>query len=356
MRRREFITLVGGATAAWRVRVRAPRLPKMLCVALLATLTLIAAPLVCEAEQAKKIPRLCFLSFGPDTLQSQSPRFDAFFDGLRDLGYVNGQTITIDYLSADGRGERFPALAAECVRLQADIIVVSTTPAARVAKNATRTIPIVMIALGDPVGTGLVDSLAQPGANVTGMSQMVPELAAKRLGLLKAAVPGLSRVLVLSYLADPIAPLQVTALKETAPSLGVTLLIQDIRTGDDLPAAFDAGVRARVDGVLTTAESLFIVQRARVSELAARHKLPAIYPYSIQVTEGGGLMAYDTDISDLHRRAAIYADRILKGAKPSDLPVQQPTKWKFVINLKTAKALGLDLPASILARADEVIE
>jgi putative tryptophan/tyrosine transport system substrate-binding protein len=353
MKRREFITLLGGAAAAWRVRVRTQQLPKMLCVALLATLTLIVAPLVCEAEQAKKIPRLCFLSFGPDTLQSQSPRFDAFFDGLRDLGYEMGRQSPSTTFP---RSERFPALAAECVRLQADIIVVSTTPAAQAAKNATRTIPIVMIALGDPVGTGLVDSLARPGANVTGMSLMVPELAAKRLGLLKGAVPGLSRVLVLSYLADPIAPLQVTALKEAAPPLGVTLLIQDIRTGDDLPAAFDAGVRARVDGVLTTAESLFIVHRARVSELAARHKLPAIYPYSIQVTEGGGLMAYYTDIPDLDRRAAIYTDRILKGAKPSDLPVQQPTKLKFVINLKTAKALGLDLPASILALADEVIE
>ena len=160
----------------------------------------------------------------------------------------------------------------------------------------------------------------------------------------------------MAYLADPIAPLQVAALKEAAPSLGVTLLVQDIRTGDDLPAAFDSGVQAGVEGVLTTAESLFIVHRARVGELAARHKLPAIYPYSIQVTDGGGLMAYDIDIPDLHRRAAIYTDRILKGAKPSDLPVQQPTKLKFVINLKTAKALGLDLPASILALADEVIE
>ena len=162
----------------------------MLRVVLLAMLTLLAAPFAGEAQQSKKIQRLCFLSFGPDTLKSQSPRFDAFFDGLRDLGYLNGQTINIDYLSADGRGERFPELAAECVRLQVDIIVVSTTPAARAAKNATKTIPIVMIALGDPVGTGLVDSLARPEANVTGMSMMVPELAAKRLGLLKGAVPG----------------------------------------------------------------------------------------------------------------------------------------------------------------------
>jgi putative ABC transport system substrate-binding protein len=356
MKRRSFTTLVGGAAAAWPYSVRAPQLLKMLCIALLTTLTLLAAPRVGEAQQSKKIPRLCFLSFGPDTLQSQSPRFDAFFDGLRDLGYLNGQTITIDYLSADGRGERFPALAAECVRLQADIIVVSTTPAARAAKNATRTIPIVMIALGDPVGTGLVDSLAKPGANVTGMSQMVPELAAKRLGLLKGAMPALSRVLVLSYLADPIAPLQVAALKQAAPPLGLTLLVQDIQTGDDLPAAFEAGVRAGVEGVIMTAESLFIVHRAQVSELAARYKLPTIYPYSIQVTDGGGLMAYDIDISDLHRRAADYTDRILKGAKPSDLPVQQPLKVKFIINLKTAKTLGFEFNPQLLSIADELIE
>jgi putative ABC transport system substrate-binding protein len=310
-----------------------------------------------EAEQPKKIlPRLCFLTFDPGTLQSRSPRFDAFFAGLRDLGYVDGQTITIDYLSATGHSEQFPGLAAECVRRKADIIAVSTTPAAHAAKNATRTIPIVMIALGDPVGTGLVDDLAHPGGNITGMSLMVPELAAKRLGLLKEAAPGISRVLVLSYLADPIAPLQVTALKDAARSLGLTLLVRDIRTGDDLAAAFDAGTKEHVEGLITTAESIFVVQAARVSELAARHKLPAIYPYSIQVTEGGGLMAYDVIIPDLHKSAALYVDRILKGAKPSDLAVQQPTKLTFVVNLKTAKALGLTIPPPLLARADEVIE
>jgi putative ABC transport system substrate-binding protein len=329
MKRREFITLLGSA-AVW--------------------------PLAARAQQPQRIPRLCFLTFDPGTLRSRSPRFDAFFDGLRDLGYVDGQTITIDYLSANGRGERFPALAAECLRLKADIIAVSTTPAAQAAKNATHTIPIVMIALGDPVGTGLVDDLAHPGGNVTGMSLMVSELAAKRLELLKEAVPGISRVLVLSYLADPIAPLQVTALKKAARSLGVTLLVQDIRTGDDLAPAFDAGIREHVNGLLTTAESIFVVQRARVSELAARQKLPAIYPFAIQVTEGGGLMAYDVSIPDLHKSAALYVDRILKGAKPSDLAVQQPTKLTFIINLKTAKAIGLNLPDKILALADKVIE
>jgi putative ABC transport system substrate-binding protein len=328
MTRRQFITLLGGA-AAW--------------------------PLAARAQQPKKIPRLCFLTFDPGTLLSRSTRFDAFFEGLRDLGYVDGQTIAIDYLSADGRGERFSALTAECLRLNADIIAVSTTPAAQVAKTVTRTTPIVMIALGDPVGTGLVGSLAQPGGNVTGMAMMVPELATKRLNLLTEAVPGISRVLVLSYLDDPIAPLQVQALKETAGSLGVTLQIHDIRTGDDLPAAFDAGVGERVEGVLTTAESMFAVHRELVTELAARHRLPAIYAQSV-VADAGGLMAYDVNYPDLLRRAATYVDRILKGAKPSNLPVQQPIKFEFVINLKTAKALGLSIPPGVLAIADRVIE
>jgi putative ABC transport system substrate-binding protein len=247
-------------------------------------------------------------------------------------------------------------LAAECLRLKADIIAVSTTPATQAAKNATRSIPIVMIALGDPVGTGLVDSLAQPGGNVTGMSMMASDVAAKRLELLKEAVPAISRVLVLSYLADPIAPLQVKALEKAAHSLGVTLQIQDIQTADDLPAAFDAGAKERAEGLLTTAESIFVTQRARLSELAARYRLPAMYPYTIQVADAGGLMAYDIDYPDLERRAATYVDKILKGAKPSDLPVQQPTKFALVINLKTAKALGLTISESFLLRADQLIE
>ena len=328
MRRREFITLVGGATVC---------------------------PLTARAQQPRKIPRLCFLTFEPGTLQSRSPRFDAFFEGLRDLGYVDGQTITIDYFSADGHGERFPALAAECLRLKADIIAVSTTPAAQAAKGVTRTIPIVMIALGDPVGTGLVDDLAHPRGNVTGMSMMVPEAAAKRLGLLREAVPGISRVLVLSYLADPIAPLQVTALKEAARSLGVTLLVQDIRTGDDIATAFDAGIREHVEGLLTTAESIFVAERNRVAQLALQYRLPGMYPFKL-MADVGGLMAYDLNTADLHKNAAVYVDKILKGAKPSDLAVQQPTKWTFIINLKTAKVLGLTIPAGVLSIADEVIE
>ena len=323
--------------------------------AFLGTLTggLLVAPLAAEAQQAGKPPRRCFLTFDPGTTQSN--RFTPFFQRLHDLGYVDGQTITIDYLSADGRGERFPALAADCQRLKADIIVVTTTPAAQAAKKVTRTIPIVMIPLGDPVGTGLVASLARPGGNVTGLTFMASGLAAKRLELLKEAVPGITRVLVLSYLVDPIAAPQVKELQRAARSLGVTLLVQDIRTGDDLPSAFAAGARAQVGGLLTTAESIFAAKRERVVELAAHHRLPGLYPYRAMV-EAGGLLAYDSYTPGLVAQTATYVDRILKGAKPGNLPVEQPEKFELVINLKTAKALGLTIPPSLLQRADQVIE
>jgi len=329
MRRREFIKLAiaGGIAAGW--------------------------PLAARAQQLPGIPRLCFLTFDPGSLDSN--RFGAFFQGLRDLGYVNGQSISIDYLSAEGQSERFPALAAECLRRKADIIVATSTPAAQAAKAATRTVPVLLTGLGDPVGTGLVDSLAHPGGNVTGMSLMFPELAAKRLNLLTQAVPGMSRVLVLSYLTDPIAHLQVQALQKTASALGVTLQIEDIRTSDDLPAAVARGAKERAEALITTQESIFAVNGAQVAELAARHRLPAMYG-NLPVTERGGLMAYAPDSNDLVRRAASYAVRILKGAKPADLPVQQPTTFEFVINLKTAKTLGLTLPPSLLALADRVIE
>lgn len=268
---------------------------RLIGLAIILTVSLILAPLAAEGQPGRKIPRLCFLTFEPGT--PQSSRFDSFFQGLRDLGHVDGQTISIDYLSADGRGERFPALAADCLRLKADIIVVTTTPAAQAAKNATRTTPIVMYPLGDPVVTGLVASLARPGGNVTGLTFMASGLAAKRLELLKEAVPRISRVLVLSYLVDPIAPPQVKEMESAAHSLGVKLLVRDIRTADDLPAAFDAGARERAEGVLTTAQSIFFAQRQRVVQLAAQHKLAGMYPYR-RMVDAGGLMAYDGFSSD----------------------------------------------------------
>jgi putative tryptophan/tyrosine transport system substrate-binding protein len=314
---------------------------------------LLAVPLAAEAQPGK-IPRLCFLTFDPGT--PQSSRFDPFFQGLRDLGYVDGQTITIDYLSAGtSQAVGFPALATECLRVKADIIVVTTTPAAQAAKNATHTIPIVMHSLGDPLATGLVASLARPRGNVTGTTLMASGLAAKRLGLLKEIVPRLSRVLVLSYLVDPIAAPQVKELESAAHSLGVKLLVRDIRTPDDLPAAFDSAARERAEGVLTTAESIFVAQRNHVVQLAAQHRLPGMYPYKLMV-DAGGLMAYDSYTSDLQRRAAAFVDKILKGAKPADLPIELPTKFELIINLKTAKALGLTLPPSLLQRADQVFE
>jgi putative tryptophan/tyrosine transport system substrate-binding protein len=320
--------------------------------ALLIALLVFALPRA-EAQPAGRIPRLCFLTFDPGSLQSN--RFQPFFQGLRDLGYVDGQTIIIDYLTADGQGERFPALAGDCLRFKADIIVVTTTPAAQAAKNATRTIPIVLHPLGDPVATGLVASLAQPGGNVTGLTFMAAGLAAKRLALLKEAVPSMSRVLVLTYLADPIAAPQVKELESEAASLGVKLLVHDIQTPDDIPAAFDEAARERAEGILTTAESIFVDEREQVVRLAAQYRLPGIYPYR-SVVDAGGLMAYDSFTTTLQARTATFVDKILKGANPSDLPVERPTKFEFVVNLKTAKALGLDVPPSLIARADDVIE
>jgi putative tryptophan/tyrosine transport system substrate-binding protein len=326
MRRRDFIKVIG-ASAAW--------------------------PFTASAQLPNKLPRLCFLAFDPGT--AQSTRFGAFFEGLSDLGYVHGQTITIDYLTANGQPQRYSDLAAECVRLGADIITTSTTPATEAAKKATRTIPVVMLSLGDPVATGLVDSISRPGGNVTGLSLMAPSLAVKLLELLKEAVPQISRVLVLTHLADPIAAPQVKALEETAHSLGIKLQIQDIKKADDLPHAFDAGVKERAEGVVATAESIFAVNRTLVAELAMRHRLPGVYVHR-SIAEAGGLMTYNAAITVQHRRAAAYIDKILKGAKPADLPIEQPTRFEFIINLKTAKTLGLTIPPRLLARADEVIE
>jgi len=216
---------------------------------------------------------------------------------------VDGQSIAIDDLSADGQGERFPALAADCLRLKADIIVASTTPATQAAKNVTRTIPIVMLPLGDPVGTGLVASLARPGGNVTGLTFMASGLAAKRLELLKEAVPTISRVLVLTYLVDPIAAPQVREMEQAARTVGVNLVVRDIRSADDLPAAFDAGSRESVEGVITTAESIFAAESKLVVELASRHKLPGLYPYR-HMAEAGGLIAFDASTPKFQARAA----------------------------------------------------
>jgi putative ABC transport system substrate-binding protein len=324
--RREFIVTLGGAA-----------------------MCLFAA----RAQQSKRTPRLCFLTFDPGTLETT--RFKPFFRALRDLAYVDGQTITIDYLSANGQGERFPSLAADCVRLEADVIVVTTTPAAKAAKAATDSIPVVMHPLGDPVVTGLVASLNRPEGNVTGLTFMASGIAAKRLELLKEVVPKISRVLVLSYRVDPISVPQLEELESAAASLGVKLLIRDVQSADDIPAAFDAGVREGVEGVLTTAESIFAAQGKRVVQLALEHKLPGTYPYRSMV-DAGGLMAFDSYTSSFQARTATYVDKILRGTNPRDLPIEQPTKFELIINTRAAKTLGLTIPSSLIALADDLIE
>ena len=321
-----------------------------------AMVSALAWPLLLEAQQSKTIPRLCFLTFDPGTLAKRSPRFDGFFQRLQDLGYVNGKNINISYLSADNNGDRLPELVDECLRLKPSVIAVTTTPAAHLLKKATKTVPIVLVVSGAPLETGLIDSLSKPSGNITGMSTMVPQLAAKRLELMKEIVPGISRVLVLSGDSDPIASLQVNAMEAAAPKLGVSLRVHYIRTVEDIPAAFDAGIRAGVQGLLLTQESMFSVHRALLTTLATRHKIPAIYPFAHSVTDAGGLMAFEAKTSELHQQAAVYIDRILKGAKPSELPVQQPMRFDMVINVRAAKALGLTIPQSVLLRATETIE
>ena len=317
------------------------------------TIGFLAAPLGAEAQQPPKVPRLCLLA--PYSASEWATRYNAFLQGLRDLGHVDRRNITVDYLSADGQLDRFPTLADECLRLKADIIITPTTPGTLAAKKATSTIPIVMGDTGDPVGTGLVASLARPGGNVTGPTELASGLSAKRLERLKEAVPGISLVVVLSNLGDAVAAPQVKEMENAARSLGLQLQIRDVRTADDLPAAFDHAARDGAQGLLTTVETIFVTQRTRVVELAARHRLPALYP-NREFVDAGGLMSYGPNIASLYRGVAIYVDKILKGAKPSDLPVEQPTKFELVINLKVAKALDLELPTALLANADEVIE
>jgi putative ABC transport system substrate-binding protein len=270
------------------------------------------------------------------------------------VGYVQGHSITIDYLSVDGQLDRFPTLAGDCLRLQADIIVADTTPGALAAKHATQTIPIVMVGSGDAVGAGLVASLARPGGNVTGQSFMAPGMSAKRLEMLKEVVPGIARVVVLTNLADPVATPQLQELEQAARTLGVQLQIRDVRTPEDFPAAFSAAAAQGAEGLLTTVSGMFNVHRARLVDLAAQHRLPAVYHHWL-FADAGGLMAYGVAPVSLYLGAAKYVDKILKGAKPADLPVEQPTKFVLIINLKTAQALGITIPPTLLMLADEVI-
>jgi len=316
---------------------------------LCAVLTLIA-PLVFAQP---KVPHLCFLTFDAGTLEKN--RYGSFFQGLHEHGYVPGQTIRIDYLSAQSRGQPFPALAEECVHSKADVIATTTTPAVQAAKAATATVPIVMVISGDPLGAGVVKSLARPGGNVTGQSFEAPDLAAKRLEILKEAAPRVARVLVLTYVVDPISPPQVRAMQAAAARLGVKLDVREIRSAGDIAPALIAGLKESPDALLVTSESILFENRARIIEFAVQEHLPGVYPWRA-VAMAGGLMSYAQDNDELFRRAAAQVDRVLKGARPAELPVEQPTKFVLVINLKTAKAVGLTIPQSLLISADRVIE
>jgi putative ABC transport system substrate-binding protein len=316
---------------------------------------LLAAPLAAEAQQAAKVPRIGYLA---GYLAATPHLPEAFGQGLRDLGYVEGRNLVIETRDAEGKLERLPALAAELVALKVDVIVAGGTPQALAAKQATRTIPIVFASSPDPVESGLITSLARPGGNVTGLSFLAPELVGKRLEHLKQAVPGVSRVAVLwqpGGLGERTEKDMLKGAEVAARALGVRPQYVETRGPEDFDRAFSDMTRARAGALTVLGSVMFFGERRRLVDLAAKNRLPAVYP-SREYVDAGGLMAYGSNLADLFRRAATYVDKILKGAKPGDLPVEQPTKFEFVINLKTAKALGLTIPPSLLGRADEIIQ
>ena len=325
MKRREFITLLGGATA-W--------------------------PLATLAQQATKVARIGFLGNSTATLEANL--VGPFRDGLRDLGYKEGRDIVIEYRWADGRYERFPVLIAELIGLNVDVIVTAGTPAALAVKKATTSIPLVMIAVGEPVETGLVASLARPGGNATGVSSLSYGIAGKRLELLREVVPSISRIAVLWNPGSPIMVIQEEETRAAAEVLGMKMLSLGVRTLEEIEEAFAVIVRERPGALLVLADRLFLHHRRRIIDFAIEQRLP-VHAYR-ELVEIGGLMSYGPDYADLHRRAAAYVDKILKGAKPADLPVERPVKFVLVLNLQAARQLGVTVPPSVMLRADEVIE
>jgi putative ABC transport system substrate-binding protein len=317
--------------------------------------SILLAPLAAEAQETGKVARIGFLGLNPGA----SPHLrEAFLQGLRDLGYVEGRTVVIEYRSAEGKPERFPALAAELIALKVDVIVTGGgTPTALAAKQATRTIPIVFASAPDPVADGLITSLARPGGNITGLSNLTPELVGKRLEQLKQAVPGVSRVAVLwqpGAVPERTEKDMLKGAEVAGRALGVRLQFVEARGPADFDRAFSDMTRARAAALTVLGSAMFNNERRRLVDLVAKNRLPAVYS-SREYVDAGGLMSYGSDLADLFRRAATYVDRILKGTKPGDLPVEQPTKFELVINLRTAKALGLTIPPSVLGRADQVI-
>jgi putative ABC transport system substrate-binding protein len=321
MRRREFIAALGGAAAS---------------------------PLVARA-QGRRVYRLGILTVGPERY------WEGLFQALRDLGYVEGQNLIVERRYSEGQAERWSGLANELARLGVDVIVVSTTPAALAAKKATSTIPIVFTTAFDPVGAGLADSLAKPGGNITGLSLLFPEVSAKGLALLKEGVPALTEVAVFWNAANPVNSIVLREVETAALAIGLTLHPQQVREPKDFEPAFIGIVQAHPNGLLVLADALLSQYTSQIVDFTIRAQLPAMFPFR-EFTELGGLMSYGPNLLDSFRKAANYVDKILKGAKPADLPIEQPTKFQFVINLKTANTLGLTVPPTLLARADEVIE
>jgi putative ABC transport system substrate-binding protein len=324
---------------------------KVICLALSAILLALALPT--QAQQPKKVPRIGVMwLYSPDIA---SPFSEAFRQGLRGLGYIEGQNIALEERWAEGRYDRLPSLAAELVRLNVDIIVTASTQAAQAGQQATRSIPIVMTVVSDPVESGLVGSLARPGGNVTGLSLMHPDLSGKRLELLKEVIPKLSRVAVLSNLSNPIIPPLLRETEAAARALGVQLQVVEVRGPTELDSAFSVITRDRAGALVVLPDGIFQNERRRIAALAAKGRLPAMYAWR-EAVDAGGLMAYGASLPDIFRRAAVYVDKILKGTKPADLPVEQPTKFELVINLNAAKQIGLTIPPNVLARADKVIK
>jgi putative ABC transport system substrate-binding protein len=324
----------------------------MRLIGLAVILSLIFAPLAAEAQQTGKVPRIGFLFFGS---LGPSRELDAFRQGLRELGYTEGQNIAIEYRFAGGRAERLPELATELVRLEPDVLVTPGTPASLGGKRATSTIPRVFAGVADAVGAGLIANLARPGGNITGLTSISAELGGKRLELLKEVALKASRVAVLYNPTDRSNVLVLKELQKSAPALGLTLQPLEVRGPGGFEGAFVAMTRQRADALFGAAGLLTTEYRKALVDLAAKRQIPAIWGER-QFVEAGGLMSYAVDFYDQVRRSAIYVDKILKGAKPGDLPVEQPTKYELVINLKTAKALGLTIPQTLLQRADQLIQ
>ncbi len=317
-----------------------------------------AAPLAASAQQAAKVPRIGYLVTGSPESPETRAVLAAFRQGLREHGYVEGQNIVIEYRAAEGKMERLPDLAAELAALKVDLIVAPNTPAARAARQATTTIPIVAPVMGDPIGDGLVASLARPGGNITGLTFLGPELVPKRLQVFKEALPKVSRVAALWHpgaFGERTNQEMLKGTEAAARTLGVHLQFAEVGGADDFDRAFSTMTRERADALIVFPGPMLFNERKRIVGLAAKHRLPSMFS-AREFVELGGLISYGASIADLIRRAATHVDKILKGAKPGDLPVEQPTKFELVINLKTAKALGLTIPKSLLQRADEVIQ